>query len=86
MPATVAEKVDLYVREDAVSADELVRLRDMLLDYPGKHTVYLHLRAPAAGETVIELPDQVRIAPSRELEDLVGERFGMRVSFHSLNT
>ena len=25
-----AEKVDLYVREDAVSADELVRLRDML--------------------------------------------------------
>jgi DNA polymerase-3 subunit alpha len=84
--ATVAEKVDLYVREDAVSADELVRLRDMLLDYPGKHTVYLHLRAPAAGETVIELPEQVRIAPSRELEALVGERFGMRVSFNSLNT
>ena len=82
----VPEKVDLYVREDAVSADELVRLRDMLLDYPGKHTVYLHLRAPAAGETVIELPEQVRIAPSRELEDLVGERFGMRVSFNSLNT
>jgi DNA polymerase-3 subunit alpha len=84
--ATVAEKVDLYVREDAVSADELVHLRDMLLDYPGKHTVYLHLRAPAAGETVIELPEQVRIAPSRELEALVGERFGMRVSFNSLNT
>ena len=60
--------------------------RDMLLDYPGKHIVYLHLRAPSAGETVIELPEQVRIAPSRELETLVGERFGMRVSFHSLNT
>jgi DNA polymerase III subunit alpha len=80
-----AEKVDLYVREDAVSADELVRLRDMLLDYPGRHIVYLHLRTPAIGETVIELPEQVRIAPSRELEALVDERFGMRVSFHSLN-
>ena len=68
VPIAVAEKVDLYVREDAVSADELVRLRDMLLDYPGKHTVYLHLRAPSAGETVIELPEQVRIAPSRELD------------------
>ncbi len=45
VPSAVAEKVDLYVREDAVSADELVRLRDMLLDYPGRHTVYLHLRA-----------------------------------------
>jgi hypothetical protein len=32
------------------------------------------------------LPEQVRIAPSRELENLVDERFGMRVSFHSLNT
>jgi hypothetical protein len=83
--SAVAEKVDLYVREDAVSADELVRLRDMLLDYPGRHTVYLHLRGSAVAETVIELPEQVRIAPSRELEALVGERFGMRVSFHSLN-
>ena len=49
-------------------------LRDMLLDYPGKHTVYLHLRAPSAGETVIELPEQVRIAPSRELESWSVER------------
>jgi DNA polymerase-3 subunit alpha len=80
-----AEKVDLYVREDAVSAEELVRLRDMLLDYPGRHIVYLHLRTAATGETIIELPEQVRIAPSRELEALVDERFGMRVSFHSLN-
>ena len=80
-----AEKVDLYVREDAVSAEELVRLRDMLLDYPGRHIVYLHLRTAATGETIIELPEQVRIAPSRQLEALVDERFGMRVSFHSLN-
>ena len=64
-----------------------MRLRDMLLDYPGQHTVYLHLRAPSHGETVIELPEQVRIAPSRELEDLVDERSSAtRVSFHSLNT
>ena len=86
VPTAVAEKIDLYVREDAVSADELIGLRDLLLDYPGKHTVYLHLRAPSVGETVIELPEQVRIAPSRELESVVGERFGMRVSFHSLTT
>ena len=80
------ERIDLYVREDEVSPDELVRLRDTLLDYPGRHTVFLHLRAPANGETVIELPDQVRIAPSPELEDIVGRLFGPRVSFHSLNS
>jgi DNA polymerase III subunit alpha len=81
-----AEKIDLYVREDEVSSDELIRLRDTLLDFPGRHTVFLHLRAPANGETVIELPEQVRIAPSSELEDVVGKLFGPRVSFHALNS
>ena len=83
---SAAEKIDLYVREDEVSSDELIRLRDTLLDFPGRHTVFLHLRAPANGETVIELPEQVRIAPSSELEDVVGKLFGPRVSFHALNS
>ena len=83
---TNSEKIDLYVRENEVSADELIRLRDTLLDYPGRHTVFLHLRAPANGETVIELPEQVRIAPSPELEDMVGRIFGQRISFHSLSS
>ena len=53
---------------------------------PGASTVFLHLRAPANGETVIELPEQVRIAPSPELEDMVGRIFGQRISFHSLRS
>jgi DNA polymerase-3 subunit alpha len=79
------EKVHLYLREDDVSADELVRLRDTLLDYPGPATVLLHMLAAANGETVIELPEQVRIASSSELEDAVERLFGPRVSFRSLN-
>jgi DNA polymerase III subunit alpha len=86
VPTSVNEKIDLYVREDEVSADELVRLRDTLLDYPGRHTVFLHLRLPTNGETVIELPDQVRVAPSPELEQSVERLFGPRVTFHSLNS
>jgi len=80
------EKVHLYLREAEVSADELVRLRDTLLDYPGRATVFLHMLASANGETVIELPEQVRIASSPELQDTVAKLFGPRVSFHSLNS
>ena len=80
------EKVDLYLREAEVSADELVRLRDTLLDYPGPATVFLHVLAAADGETVIELPEQVRIASSPELADTLEKLFGPRVSFHSLNS
>ena len=80
------EKIHLYVRECEVSADELVRLRDTLLDFPGQATVFLHLMAALRDETVIELPDQVRIAASPELEDTVEKLFGARVRFHALNS
>ena len=78
------DKVHLYVRESEVSADELVRLRDTLLDYPGRSPVFLHLHAGVSRETVIELPDQVRVAFTPELEANVERLFGARVSFHTL--
>jgi len=77
------DKVDLYVREASVSADELVRLRDMLLDFPGRATVYLHLLSENERETVIELPDQVRVTATSDLENAVAQLFESRVSFHS---
>jgi DNA polymerase-3 subunit alpha len=79
------EKVHLYVRETEVSADELIRLRDTLLDYPGRSTVFLHMLGSDA-ETVIELPDQVRISSTPELEAIVERLFGPRVSFQALNS
>jgi DNA polymerase-3 subunit alpha len=81
-----SERIHLYLRETEVSTEELVRLRDTLLDFPGRATVYLHLMAAPSGETVIELPDQVRIASSPELEDRVERLFGSRVSFSALNS
>ena len=80
------DKVHVYIREAEVSADELVRLRDTLLDYPGQATVYLHMLTSPNGETVIELPEQVRINSSPELEQTVERLFGPRVAFHALNS
>ena len=80
------EKVHVYIREAEISAEELMRLRDTLLDYPGQATVFLHMLTSASGETVIELPEQVRIASSPELEQTVEKLFGQRVAFHALNS
>jgi hypothetical protein len=74
----------LYVREAEVSADELVQLRETLLEYQGSCAVSLHLVASDTGETVIDLPDQVRVASTPELEATVQRLFGTRVSFQSL--
>jgi DNA polymerase-3 subunit alpha len=80
------EKLHLHARESEISPDELVRLREMLLEYPGSCTVFLHLYAGSQRETVIELPSQVRVAATSELEESVEKLFGPRISFHSLAT
>jgi DNA polymerase-3 subunit alpha len=79
-------KVHLYVRESEVSADELVQLRETLLEHQGPTVVFLHLFAPGKSETVIELPEQVRVASTPELEATVQRLFGGRVSFHALES
>jgi DNA polymerase-3 subunit alpha len=77
-------RVHVYVREAEVSSDELVQLRETLLEYEGPCAVSLHLLVPGEGETIIELPDQVRVASTPELEATVERLFGTRVSFQSL--
>ncbi len=77
------DRIHLYVSEADICSEDLIQLRDTLLDYPGPCTVYLHFLGSGKGETVIELPDQVRVASSREMEAAVEMLFGDRVSFHS---
>jgi DNA polymerase-3 subunit alpha len=78
------EKLHLHARESEISPQELVRLRDMLLEYPGPCTVVLHLYAASRSETVIELPSQVRVAATPELAQSVEKQFGARISINSL--
>jgi len=85
-PNGKGEPVHLYVCESEISADELAQLRDTLLDYPGPCAVFLHVLASPKRETIIELPDQVRVASTPELEASVERRFGTRIAFHSLES
>ena len=79
----VDDKVHLYVRETEVTSDELVQLRDTLLDFPGSSTVFLHLLSASQSETVIELPHQVRVALTPALESSLEKLFGVRVAFQA---
>ncbi|HET9297719.1 MAG TPA: hypothetical protein VFP18_12585, partial [Candidatus Binatia bacterium] len=67
-------------------AQELVQLREALLNCPGSSMVILHLLAQGVSETVIELPDQIRVASGPELVVLVSKLFGPRISFRSLES
>jgi hypothetical protein len=71
------------VNEIDLCSEDLVRLRETLLDHPGPCAVWLHVLQSGKGETVIELSEQVRVNPNRDFEDAVAGRFGDRVRFHA---
>jgi DNA polymerase-3 subunit alpha len=81
-----SERVHLYVHESETSAQDLVQLREALLNCPGSSTVILHLLAQGSSETLIELPDQIRVASGPALETIVSNLFGPRISFRSLES
>jgi DNA polymerase-3 subunit alpha len=78
------DNLHLHARENEISPEELVLLRDTLLEYPGSSTVFLHLYTAGRSETVIELPSQVRVAVNAELTDAVERQFGSRIGINSL--
>ena len=74
------ERIHFYVRAEEVTSEELGRLHETLLRYPGPCTVFLHLALPDKGETVIELPVHLKVARTRELLETVESLFGNRIS------
>ena len=74
------ERIHFYVRGEEVTSEELGRLHETLLRYPGPCTVFLHLALPDKGETVIELPVHLKVARTRELLETVESLFGNRIS------
>ena len=71
--------VHLYITGPSATSEELNRLHETLCRYPGDRTVFLHLHTANRGETIIELPDQLKVASTPELFQVVEELFGDRI-------
>ncbi len=78
------DRLHFYVVSPDVTSEEFVRLHDALRRYPGTCPVFLHLRKQDRSETVIELPDNLRVASNPELLATVEQLFGKRVTVSSL--
>jgi len=78
------QRIHFYVVSPNVTSEEFVRLHAMLRRYPGTCPVFLHLRKPDQSETVIELPEDLRVASNPELLQTVEQLFGSRVTVSPL--
>jgi DNA polymerase-3 subunit alpha len=78
------QRIHFYVVSPDVTSEEFMRLHATLRRYPGTCPVFLHLRKPDQSETVIELPEDLRVASNPELLQTVERLFGSRVTVSPL--
>ncbi len=80
------EQIHFYLRSAEVTSEELGQLHDALRRYPGACAVFLHLTKADQSETVIELPNNLRVASNPELLQMVEQLFGSRVTVSPLQS
>jgi DNA polymerase-3 subunit alpha len=74
------QEVHLALRADKVDEDRLRSLRAALSAHPGSCAAYLHLLLPDRTETVIALPEDLRVAPTESMLDAIEALFGTGVA------
>ncbi len=72
------ESLHLLLESREASREKLEELREILLDHHGTCPVFLHLRGPGRGETIVRTSEDFSVHPSTELFERV-ERSGIRV-------
>ncbi len=77
--ASQAKGMELEVEVELVDEERLKRLKDLLRRNPGEVPARLRLRQPDRFETVISLPDHLRVNPTEDLLGGVNRLFGKRV-------
>jgi DNA polymerase-3 subunit alpha len=73
---TWTASIHLHVDMEGANRDALCKLHDILKRYPGTCRAYLHLISPEKTDSVIELPDALRLKVSRALTREIQGLFG----------
>jgi DNA polymerase-3 subunit alpha len=77
--AEAIRQVHVKVPLAQVGREELERLRSVLAEHPGPCAAFLHLMRSDATETILALPDTIRVAASDEVLDAVERVLGAGV-------
>jgi DNA polymerase-3 subunit alpha len=73
-------QVHLQVSAEYLTDEQLVRLREALAQHRGPCPAYLHVIVPGSSETVIELPESLRVVASEAMLDAVENILGSGVA------
>jgi DNA polymerase-3 subunit alpha len=72
--------IDIHLNADCLTEESLGTLHKLLRQYPGPCRTRLRLEIPKRSETVLDLPDDFKVAASEELLARLEQEFGERVA------
>ncbi len=81
-PVKLCSALHLKVNSFAADKADIEKLRDMLKSHPGGCPVFLHVVIPGRSETILSLPDNLKVLPKMELIKGFEKVFGEKVEVH----
>ena len=76
----LTKSVHFFLHQPEVNEQHLAQLKNVLGRYPGECPGYVHLVIPDKAETVLSLPDDLKLKPSPQLVADVNRLFGHSVT------
>ncbi len=76
----LTKSVHFFLHQPEINENHLKQLKNVLSRYPGECPGYVHLVIPDKTETVLSLPDGMRLAPTAQLVMAVDKLFGHSVT------
>jgi DNA polymerase-3 subunit alpha len=78
--ADAIRQIHVRIPLQEVDRDGLERLRAVLGEHPGTCEAFLHLERPNGPETVLALPENIRVAATEDVVDAVERLLGVGVT------
>jgi DNA polymerase-3 subunit alpha len=80
VPGELTKSVHFFLSQAEVTQNHLSQLKNVLSRYTGDCPAFVHLVVPDKTETVLALPDEMRLAPTPALVAAVDKLFGHSVT------
>jgi len=76
----LTKSIHFFLHQPEINTHHLSQLKNILSRFPGECHGFVHLIVPDKSETILSLPDDLRLTPSIQLVTSVNKLFGHKVT------
>ena len=76
----LTKSIHFFLHQPEVDKHHLSQLKNIISRYPGTCPAYVHLIVPDKTETVLSLPNELKLSPTPQLVQAVNKLFGHNVT------